>query len=136
MLSARYTIIDSDGDISFAISAIESAVDQQAKFFLSSSESQRVIFSLWTGGLVQHQDQEDRSIMYKPYKLDKYRGGDGESGVVAHFDTSRLSVPRYQFVFRITLWVLFIGAYTWATQSPDRSFGVEDWILYGESLMN
>jgi hypothetical protein len=53
VLSTRYTRIESDGDISLPVSALESAVDQQCTFFLSSGECQRVTTALWKGHLIQ-----------------------------------------------------------------------------------
>lgn len=49
---------------------------------------------------------------------------------MAHFDPDRVGVPRYQFFFRILLWICFLAAFTWALQTPDRGFGVEDIVLY------
>lgn len=62
-------------------------------------------------------------IVYEPHKFHK-------GGFLSHFNPSRLSVPRYQFLFRIGLWTLFILAYSQAVGTVDRSFGVEDWVLY------
>ena len=53
IMSARFTVIESDGDESLPLSALESAVDQHATFFLSSGEAQRTVFALWRGLLVQ-----------------------------------------------------------------------------------
>ncbi|KAL8279633.1 hypothetical protein RQP46_007946 [Phenoliferia psychrophenolica] len=128
LLSARYSIVESDGDESIPISALESAVDQRATFFLSSGEAQRCVFALWRGLLVQRV-KEDGSIEYTPYEGAKHMGG-----FWAHFNPSRVGVPRYQFFFRITLWLLFIVAYSVAIQTPDREFGVEDYVLYIQLL--
>ncbi|KAM0786008.1 hypothetical protein ACM66B_006824 [Microbotryomycetes sp. NB124-2] len=128
LLSARFTVIDSDGDESLPLSALESAVDQHATFFLSSGESQRCVFALWRGLLVQ-KIKEDGSIVYEPYKPARERGG-----FMSHFDPDRVAVPRYQFFFRILLWVIFIVAYTTAIQTPDRGFGLEDVLLYVQVL--
>jgi hypothetical protein len=45
-------------------------------------------------------------------------------------DPSRLGVPRYQNALRIFLWIVFIICYTLAIQTPDREFGLEDYIFY------
>ena len=52
VMSARYTRMESDGDESLPTSALESAVDQLATFFLSSTETQRCVAALWNGHLV------------------------------------------------------------------------------------
>ena len=51
-----------------------------------------------------------------------------------HFDPQRIAVPRYQFFFRVGLWILFLVCYTLAIQTPDRGFGPEDIILYTHLL--
>lgn len=48
----------------------------------------------------------------------------------SRFDPDRVAVPRYQFFFRITLWILFVVCYTIAVQTPEREFSAEDVILY------
>lgn len=62
--------------------------------------------------------------------LPQYKPAADTSGFMAHFDPDRVAVPRYQFFFRILLWVIFIIAYTVAIQTPDRGFGIEDVLLY------
>lgn len=126
VLSARFSYIEPDGDKSIPTSALEKAVDQHATFFLSSSESQRVVFALWKGLLVQATNS-DGSIEYR-VRMNK------ERGFLSSFDPSRMSVPRYQFILRIMLWGIFLVAYSWALQTPDRGFGIEDVVLYVQLL--
>ena len=102
VLSARFSYIEPDGDRSISTSALEKAVDQHATFFLSSSESQRVVFALWKGLLVQATNA-DGSIEYR-VRINK----EDQKGFLANFDPSRMSVPRYQFIFRIILWGIFL----------------------------
>ncbi|KAM0755923.1 calcium activated cation channel [Meredithblackwellia eburnea MCA 4105] len=128
LLSSRYSVIDSDGDDSIPVSVLESAVDQHATFFLSSNEAQRCVFAVWRGLLVP-EEQDDGSIVYAPY-----RNASRNGSIWDRFDPSRVGVPRYQFFFRIALWVVFIVAYTAAIQTPERGFGVEDIILYVQLL--
>ncbi|ORY54375.1 hypothetical protein BCR35DRAFT_296731 [Leucosporidium creatinivorum] len=125
LLSARFTVIEEDGDESLPLSVLESAVDQHAIFFLSSGESQRCVFALWRGLLVQRV-KPNGAIEYEQYK----RSADYSGGFLAHFDPDRVGVPRYQFFFRILLWIIFLMAYTVAIQTPDRGFGLEDVLLY------
>lgn len=56
VLSTRYSHIESDGDVSLALSAIELASDLHCPIFLSSAESQKTTFALWKGHLVQGRD--------------------------------------------------------------------------------
>lgn len=74
LLSARFTTLDEDGDEGMPTSALEAAVDQQAKFFLSSNEAQRCVFALWKGLLVQ-KEKEGGQIDYEIYK--GWKGRDG-----------------------------------------------------------
>ena len=39
-----------------------------------------------------------------------------------------------RFFFRIVLWIIFVVAYTWAIQTPERGFGFEDVVLYVQAL--
>ncbi|GAA6002851.1 uncharacterized protein JCM10292_001338 [Rhodotorula paludigena] len=131
LLSRRFSVVEPDGDESLPLSALESAVDQHATFFLSSNEAQRCVFALWKGLLVQdlRGDNGGANVEYRLYKV-----GADEQGFLAHFDPGRIAVPRYQFFFRIVLWVLFLACYTIAIQTPERGFGPEDGILYVQLL--
>ena len=104
--------------------------------------------ALWNGHLVvrrwsaldsdagQQQVDVHGHLSYHPY------ANAGKPGFLKHLDPSRLAVPRLQnwcaplsrsrltVRFRILLWVIFLVAYTWALQTPDRAFGAED---YGTS---
>ncbi|GAA5988336.1 hypothetical protein JCM10908_002170 [Rhodotorula pacifica] len=128
LLSKRYTLIESDGDESLPTSALESAVDQRATFFLSSNEAQRCVFAVWRGLLVQQQ-QADGNVEYELFKIRPE-----QRSFWWHFDPQRIAVPRYQFFFRVGLWILFLVCYTLAIQTPDRGFGPEDIILYTQLL--
>lgn len=128
LLSKRYTLIESDGDESLPTSALESAVDQRATYFLSSNEAQRCVFAVWRGLLVQKQ-QPDGNIEYELFKIRPE-----QRSFWWHFDPQRIAVPRYQFFFRVGLWILFLVCYTLAIQTPDRGFGPEDIILYTQLL--
>lgn len=121
VLSTRYTHIESDGDVSLPLSAIELASDQHCPIFLSSAESQKTVFALWKGHLVQGRDSRGHVV----YELWKRKKG---------LDPSRLAVPRYQNILRVVLWIVFLVNYTLAIQTPDREFGVEDYIFYIQVL--
>ena len=47
-------------------------------------------------------------------------------------DPSRLAVPRYQNILRISLWILFLVCYTLAIQTPDREFGLEGEVYFAD----
>lgn len=128
ILSARFTVIESDGDESLPLSALECALDQHAIFFLSSNEAQRCVFALWKGLLVQNCD-DSGNVEYTIYKH-----ADGSPSFFSAYNADRVAVPRYQFYFRIWLWLVFIAAYTVAIQTPDRGFGIEDVVLYIQLL--
>ncbi|GAA5842733.1 hypothetical protein JCM3766R1_005766 [Sporobolomyces carnicolor] len=131
ILSARFTVMEDDGDESLPLSALESALDQHAIYFLSSNEAQRCIFALWKGLLVQTAtDGKNGSII--EYQL--YKHADTKGGFLSCYNADRIGVPRYQFYFRIWLWIVFIAAYTVAIQTPERGFGVEDVVLYIQVL--
>ncbi|KAI0303946.1 hypothetical protein BC826DRAFT_201757 [Russula brevipes] len=110
ILSTRYSHRQSDGDIEFS-SAIELAIDSHCPIFLSSSEAQDVIQSLWKGDLVQISN-DDHNVDYVPAydRLDPTFWG--------HWDPSRIGVPRYQNVIRVVIWLFFLVVYSQAVREP------------------
>lgn len=111
MMSSRFRHREVDGDESERLSAIEIAIDSHCTIFLSSSEAQDVVNDLWCGQLVQKHDTE-HGIEFVPSKHDGY------DGFWSHLSTSRLSVPRYQNIFRIIVWLLFLFIYSQAVREP------------------
>ncbi|KAI9513256.1 calcium activated cation channel [Russula earlei] len=110
ILSSRYKYRQSDGDIEFS-SVIELAIDTHSIIFLSSSEAQDVINSLWRGDLVQKWD-EDLTVHYVP-AYDRV-----DSSFWDHLDPSRIAVPRYQNALRIVIWLFFLIVYSQAVREP------------------
>ncbi|KAB5596316.1 Calcium channel YVC1 [Ceratobasidium theobromae] len=111
VMSTRFQHAEWDGDESAPNSALELAIDQQATIFLSCSEAQKVVDSLWRGDWIQV-NNENNDIDYAEYKF-QYDGS-----FWSHIDPSRLSVPRYQNFFRIGLWLVFLFIYSRAIQQP------------------
>ncbi|WVO13318.1 hypothetical protein L204_100932 [Cryptococcus depauperatus] len=118
VMSTRYRYRESDGDNSAPTSALETAIDQHCAIFLSSSEAQHVVNSLWRGDWVQ-QNNENMDIDYVPYEPVESRS------FWDHVDPGRLSVPRYQSMFRIVVWLVFLFVYSQSVQSPLESFNDE-----------
>ncbi|KAL0580084.1 Calcium channel yvc1 [Marasmius crinis-equi] len=111
VLATRYKHIQVDGDESDPTSALEMAIDSHCTIFLSSSEAQDIVRALWAGELIQ-KNNEHLDIDYVPY-ADTQSGGFWD-----HLDPSRLSVPRYQNIFRIVVWLLFLLVYSQAVRQP------------------
>ncbi|QRV87749.1 ion transport domain-containing protein [Ceratobasidium sp. AG-Ba] len=111
IMSTRFRHSEWDGDPSALSSALELAIDQRATIFLSCSEAQHVVESLWRGDWVQI-NNENNDIDYDEYRFKR------DGSFWSHLDPSRLSVPRYQNVFRICLWLLFLFIYSRAIQQP------------------
>ncbi|KAI6135046.1 hypothetical protein EV401DRAFT_1845590 [Pisolithus croceorrhizus] len=112
MVTTRYRHKHIDGDISVASSALEIAIDNNCTVFLSSSESQDVVNRLWNGELVQTANEEEEDIQYVPYHKPC------NAGFWAHFDPTRMSVPRYQNILRIVVWFVFLVVYSQAVREP------------------
>ncbi|GAA94492.1 uncharacterized protein L969DRAFT_91548 [Mixia osmundae IAM 14324] len=127
VLSTRYSHIERDGDQSLHSSAIEVAVDTKCVFFLSSAESQRTIFALWKGHLIQAVDTRGH-VVYKIYHNAM------KPAFLDHLDSTRLGVPKYQSWAKQFLWLVFLICYTIAIRTPQREFGIEDVILYVQLL--
>ncbi|KAH9927239.1 uncharacterized protein B0H18DRAFT_1084767 [Fomitopsis serialis] len=111
MLSTRFRFKEVDEDDSEKASALELAIDSHCTIFLSSTEAQDIINFLWRGQLVQ-KHEDDHEIDFVPYR--QY----GYDGFWAHLSPGRLSVPRYQNIFRIVVWILFLFAYSQAVREP------------------
>ncbi|GJJ07175.1 hypothetical protein Clacol_001375 [Clathrus columnatus] len=125
IMSTRYRYRDNEGNISSPSSVFEFAVDKH---------SQLVTNSLWEGNWVQKYNDHD-DIDYVPFVEVK------QSGFWGRLDPARLSVPRYQNVFRIIIWFFFLFAYSQAVQQPLEKFDVRrehmdawEYILYTMSL--
>ncbi|KAF8507846.1 calcium activated cation channel [Hysterangium stoloniferum] len=130
VMSTRYRYLEADGDPSNPSSALEYAVDRRCTIFLSSNESQLVMKSLWDGHLVQKYNKND-DIDYVPFEEVRKHGFWG------HIEPSRLSVPRYQNMFRICIWLFFLLTYSQAVRQPlarldprRQSMDVWEYILY------
>ncbi|KAH8118466.1 calcium activated cation channel, partial [Phellopilus nigrolimitatus] len=104
IMSTRYRLLGWDGDKSDLSSALELAIDTHCTVFLSSSEAQHVVNCLWRGDWIQ-KDNEHHDIDYVPF--DETR----ETNFRDHLDPSRLSVPRYQNFFRVSIWLIFLLSY-------------------------
>ncbi|KAF8272129.1 calcium activated cation channel [Lactarius quietus] len=117
IMSSRYKHRQADGDIEVS-SAIELAIDSHCTIFLSSSEAQDVINSLWRGDLVQR-DNEDLDVDCSRCPLRPH----GESIILGHFDTSRIAVPSYHNFLRIVVWLFFLVVYSQAVREPIERLG-------------
>ncbi|KAJ3772193.1 calcium activated cation channel [Lentinula raphanica] len=111
VMATRYTHIQIDGDESDPASALEMAIDSHSTIFLSSSESQDVVNSLWKGELIQKMS-ENFDVEYVSY-------AESQTGSFwSHVNPSRLCVPRYQNFFRIVVWLFFLIVYSQAVRQP------------------
>lgn len=117
-MSARYRYRESDGDESAPSSALETAIDQHGTIFLSSSEAQHVVNSLWRGDWIQR-NNDNMDIDYVPYQAAE------SSSFWAHLNPDRMSVPRYQSTFKMVVWTIFLFVYSQSVQSPLESFNSE-----------
>ncbi|CDO73749.1 hypothetical protein BN946_scf185015.g77 [Trametes cinnabarina] len=111
VMSSRFRHKEVDGDVSGRVSALEMAIDSHCTIFLSSSEAQDVVKDLWCGRTVQVYD-DDGDISFIPYSEVTY------DGFWSHLDPGRLGVPRYQNIFRIAVWFLFLFSYSQAVREP------------------
>lgn len=95
-MSTRYRYREADGDLSSPVSALETAIDQSAIIFLSSSESEEIVNALWKGELVATYGEDD--------DVDYVEAGKRtSSGFFDHLNVHRLQVPRYANVSSVHL---------------------------------
>ncbi|TYJ58757.1 hypothetical protein B9479_000593 [Cryptococcus floricola] len=124
VMSTRYRYRESDGDVSAPTSALETAIDQHCTDFLSSSEAQHVVNSLWRGDWVQR-NNDDMDIDYVPYEPVE------TDSFFRHLNPDRMAVPRYQAVFKILVWFVFLFVYSQTVQSPLEHFDADrKWDFY------
>lgn len=110
-LSKRFSYIDADGDVTLPTSALESAVDQESVHFLSSPEAQACVEAIWTGRLVQsYASGSHDHVHFVPYK-----GADSGS-FLAHFEPTRLAVPRTLYSLSLFTWMMLLVVYSLATR--------------------
>ncbi|KAJ6628925.1 hypothetical protein B0H10DRAFT_2160819 [Mycena sp. CBHHK59/15] len=119
IMSTRFQHVQVDGDKSDMASALEMAIDSHSTIFLSSSEAQDVVNSLWRGEIIQ-KDNANHDIDCKSHvHYSETRLSDSFWG---HLDPSRMSVPRYQNMFRIVVWLFFLLVYSQAVRQPLERF--------------
>ncbi|KAL0949283.1 hypothetical protein HGRIS_009360 [Hohenbuehelia grisea] len=130
IMSTRYRHRQIDGDDSDMCSALELAIDSRCSIFLSSSEAQDVVNALWKGDLIQ-KNNAHHDIDYVEYESTR------EPTFWSHLDPDRLSVPRYQNIFRVVVWLFFLVAYSQAVREPlerldEHHQSLDEWeiILY------
>ncbi|PAV21157.1 calcium activated cation channel [Pyrrhoderma noxium] len=111
VMSTRYRHLEWDGDDSDLSSALELAIDTHCTIFLSSTEAQHVVNCLWRGDWIQKNNKHN-DIDYVPF--DDTR----ERRFQDHLDPSRISVPRYQNFFRVSIWIAFLVIYSQAVRQP------------------
>ncbi|EGO02051.1 hypothetical protein SERLA73DRAFT_71198 [Serpula lacrymans var. lacrymans S7.3] len=111
IMCTRFKHREPDGDVSELSSALEVAIDSHCTIFLSSSEAQDVVNSLWRGDIIQR-NNENNEITYFPYHKTRAQG------FWNRIDPARISVPRYQNSFRIVVWLIFLVVFSQAVREP------------------
>ncbi|KAJ7368610.1 hypothetical protein DFH08DRAFT_831810 [Mycena albidolilacea] len=134
IMSTRFQHIQADGDKSDTSSALEMAIDSHCTIFLSSTEAQDLVNSLWRGDIVQ-KNNKNHDIDYVDYASSR-----SSSLFLWRLDPSRLSVPRYQNMFHIVVWLFFLLVYSQAVRQPlerstqQRAFDEWEVIMYTMAL--
>ncbi|KAF7332263.1 hypothetical protein MKEN_00107500 [Mycena kentingensis (nom. inval.)] len=112
LMSTRFQHLQADGDKSDMSSALEMAIDTHCTIFLSSTEAQDVVNSLWKGEIIQR-NNKNHDIEYV-----RYRDTRTDASFLGRLDPSRISVPRYQNMIRIVVWLAFLLVYSQAVRQP------------------
>jgi hypothetical protein len=111
ILLKRYSIIV-DGEETPPSNAVERAVDLHALRVIGSSGYQKCISYLWRGWIVQDDEDPSRFVDYKEKINTDYW---------VHFDPDRMRVPAYQNSVQIFFSILYLGLYTGAINTINRS---------------
>ncbi|KAK7061976.1 hypothetical protein R3P38DRAFT_682340 [Favolaschia claudopus] len=133
IMSTRFQHIQVDGDKSEMSSALEMAIDSHCTIFLSSTEAQDLVNSLWHGDIVQRTNA-NHDVDYVQY----FETRENES-FLSRLNPSRMSVPGYQNYMRIIVWLFFLLVYSQAVRQPierkdQRDFDEWEIVLYVMAL--
>lgn len=112
VLSTRYSHIESDGDVSLALSAIELASDLHCPIFLSSGESQKTVFALWKGHVsLSHFPRE--SFLKEELKLVSHQNLSWYKAVTLKGKETLELCSHYRFHWTFSLPVRHVVYTTW-----------------------
>ncbi|KAF9929326.1 hypothetical protein FBU30_001687 [Linnemannia zychae] len=110
-----------------AENAIEIAIRVHATDFIADIEVQRCVQSLWTGVLLQIEDDQSRIRFVEYSGLRRSR-----HSLLDWFDIGRLNVPKYQNNMKIALFIFFLIMYTIVVNQNDLADtpDLPEWIMY------
>ncbi|KAG0204001.1 hypothetical protein BGX33_008777 [Mortierella sp. NVP41] len=108
-----------------AENAIEIAIRVHATDFIADIEVQRCVQALWTGLILQVEDDESRIrfVEYSGLRRSRHH-------LLDWFDIGRLNVPKYQNNMKIALFVFFLAMYTIVVNDQKPLPTVAEWIMY------
>ncbi|EGX91516.1 potassium ion channel Yvc1 [Cordyceps militaris CM01] len=115
ILLRRYSFLV-DGTPTTPVNVIEKAVDLHSVRVIGSSGYQKCINYLWSGWLIQ--DENDAAVFVD------YKGKDNPN-FFAHMDPDRMRAPRYQNAAQLLFSLIYLGLYTAAINSVNKG-GVFD----------
>ncbi|KAG0251206.1 hypothetical protein DFQ27_008921 [Actinomortierella ambigua] len=108
-----------------AENSLEIAIRVHATIFLADTEVQRCIQAMWTGLILQVED-ESGQIRFVEYT--------GMRRLRKHWwdwiDVTRLSVPKYQNILKIAFYVIFLILYTYTVGDRKNYPTPVEWALY------
>lgn len=122
ILLRRYSFIV-DGEPTAPVNVIEKAVDLHSVRVIGSSGYQKCINYLWSGWLVQ--DENDAAVFVD------YKNKDNPN-FFAHMDPDRMRAPRYQNAAQLLFSLIYLALYTAAINSINAGgvFDGEEIALY------
>lgn len=115
VLLKRYSILV-NGQPTPPVNVVEKAVDLHALRVIGTSGYQKCISFLWRGWLVQDENDPSTFIDYK----DK-----DNTSFIAHLDPDRMRSPRYQNATQMLISFVYLGLYTIAMNSVNRTGGID-----------
>ncbi|KAF9901334.1 hypothetical protein EC991_006261 [Linnemannia zychae] len=111
-----------------AENAIEIAIRVHATDFISDIEVQRCVQALWTGLVLQVEEDESRIRFVEYSGLRRSR-----RTLLDWFDIGRLNVPKYQNNMKIALFILFLAMYTLVVNNQEQTTqppNITEWLMY------
>ncbi|KAJ7686075.1 calcium activated cation channel [Mycena rosella] len=126
IMSTRFQHIQADGDRSDMSSALEMAIDSHCTIFLSSSEAQDG--KMPSNYFYSPVTMPSRQLTLAGEIIQKNNANHdidcaSHTSFFGRLDPSRLSVPKYQNMFRIVIWLFFLLVIPSSPTALERSQG-------------
>ncbi|RUS22652.1 hypothetical protein BC937DRAFT_88101, partial [Endogone sp. FLAS-F59071] len=130
VLTKRYTAVLGTLDDD-PTSAMEFALDHEINDFIADPHVVQCVGALWEGSVLLAEEKDDGTltpanveasfVVYKNWASDDFW---------THVDPVRLTVPKYQSLIELSLFIVFLALYTYVINNVRQQPLVLEWVLY------